>query len=92
MVSIAVWGGLGAIPVPRSGGGGERAGALVIETGPEVVEDGELILRHNVGVGIGLDLSPYPCQRFLQDVAGRRICLAIPHRVVASNLQRITDT
>ena len=82
----------GDAPVPRSSVDSEGSGIFVAgEPVTEKVEDGELVRRHNVGVGIGLNLSPYPRYLFLQDIPGSRVCLAIRHWVVSSDLQRIKD-
>jgi hypothetical protein len=58
--------GSGVVPVSLARGDGQLvAGEAVLEE----VEDGKLVARHDIGVGLGLDLAPDLRQRQLQDLA-----------------------
>lgn len=55
----------------------------------EVVEDGELVPGHDVGVGLGLDLAPELGEGALEDLADGGIVGAI--RALAGNLEGLGD-
>lgn len=54
----------GVVPVPPAGGGGDL---VIPEAVLEVVEDGELVARQHVAVGLGLDLGPQLGEGGLED-------------------------
>lgn len=72
------------IPVSRPG---HPSSAVLHEAMLEVVEDGELLPRHDIGLRRRLDLAPYRGNGTLEDLADGGVLRAV--RALAGDLQSL---
>jgi len=72
------------IPVSRPG---HPSRAVLHEAMLEVVEDGELVPGHDIGLGRSLDLAPYRGKGTLEDFANGGVLRAV--RALAGDLKSL---